>query len=587
MLSAEPATSEFPFKVSYEFGKSEFAPGDCITITSLLVRRDAVTTNETYCVEGNYTLASKDKAFLGFFATVPNSGPLPADPREQANITKGSGTFRLIKPMSEMGYLHVSFYDLSDGNGFGGVYFGQGEWVLQKIFDHPNNLKRQALFDYLGNPVEPPSGLDPAYTKSGLSNTVVLAAAQKCGNYTERKLILMIQEIPMPGGRHFRAGRFQETGGEPQTIDRRVRRFGGQLEAQCFLHCPIARIPVEHCPTHWPSPRRARRDALRQAQRGSKNKKLFLAGRGEPLFNWRSAMRHIRSLLIYFAVVFLGGALLAPWLLLVYSLGSGPLARVARFGGESFSSVSCAGVARTGADWSCAVVARRRNVSVARRAGIECPSGGRFVMCCAGFGVGFVSLAIVAALALIAQGRTLAQWTSSAQMIHSLIGAALSAMIVAVIEEILFRMALCSAFWRKAMPWTVALAVSSAIYSGVHFIQSVNQTAAIRWNSGFILLVEMFRHGPPFIPAFLTLFVAGACLALAYQRTGALYFSMGLHAGWIFWLKSYKLVTEPAAHANAALWGTDKLIDGWMALGRFGGPFSSGVSRVDDAQSVR
>ncbi len=84
------------------------------------------------------------------------------------------------------------------------------------------------------------------------------------------------------------------------------------------------------------------------------------------------------------------------------------------------------------------------------------------------------------------------------------------------------------------------------------------------------LLLEMFRHGPPFVPAFFTLFVAGACLALAYQRTGALYFSIGLHAGWIFWLASYKLVTQPAPVSSPALWGTDKLIDGWLALAVLG-----------------
>ena len=47
-------------------------------------------------------------------------------------------------------------------------------------------------------------------------------------------------------------------------------------------------------------------------------------------------------------------------------------------------------------------------------------------------------------------------------------------MIVAVIEEILFRGALFGVL-RKAMPWPGALAVSSAVYSAVHFIQNVDQ----------------------------------------------------------------------------------------------------------------
>jgi membrane protease YdiL (CAAX protease family) len=182
-----------------------------------------------------------------------------------------------------------------------------------------------------------------------------------------------------------------------------------------------------------------------------------------------------------------------------------------------------------------------------------------------GFCLGFASLACVAALALIAQGRALAPWQSVAQIVRVLLGAALVAAIVAVLEEILFRGALFGVL-RKAMPWPGALAVSSAVYSAAHFIQNTDQIGAIRWYSGVTLLMEMFKHGPPLVPAFFTLFVAGACLALAYQRKGALYFSIGLHAGWIFWLRSYKLVTQPAPGASPALWGTDKLIDGWLAL---------------------
>jgi membrane protease YdiL (CAAX protease family) len=68
------------------------------------------------------------------------------------------------------------------------------------------------------------------------------------------------------------------------------------------------------------------------------------------------------------------------------------------------------------------------------------------------------------------------------------------------------------------------------------------------------------------VPGFFNLTLAGALLALAYQFTGNLYFSIGLHAGWIFWLKSYGFLTRDAADANAWFWGTSKLIDGWLAL---------------------
>jgi uncharacterized protein len=68
------------------------------------------------------------------------------------------------------------------------------------------------------------------------------------------------------------------------------------------------------------------------------------------------------------------------------------------------------------------------------------------------------------------------------------------------------------------------------------------------------------------IPGFFNLTLAGLLLGLAYQKTGNLYFSIGLHAGWIFWLKFYGAITAPVKGANIWLWGTDNPIDGWLAL---------------------
>lgn len=67
-------------------------------------------------------------------------------------------------------------------------------------------------------------------------------------------------------------------------------------------------------------------------------------------------------------------------------------------------------------------------------------------------------------------------------------------------------------------------------------------------------------------PIFFNLTLAGILLGLAYQRTGNLYFSIGLHAGWIFWLKTYAAFTAASPRASAGFWGTSKMIDGWLAL---------------------
>ncbi len=239
-VAGEPDPSEFPFQVPYEVGTSEFAAGDNITITSFHGTRDVVTTNETYCVEGTYTLHSHEKAQLGFFATVPNSGPTPTDPREVSDITNGTGTFRLIKTVHDLGYLHVSFYD---GNGFGGVYFGQGQWVLWYSFNHPNNQKPQALFEYLGNPVDSPANLDSAYTKSGLSNTLETAA--RSAGITLKKIEMDDSEFPCLVGVVSEAGDFDKLEAQIKKLTGEFNGSVGSATCHAFNIVPWRAFPSE------------------------------------------------------------------------------------------------------------------------------------------------------------------------------------------------------------------------------------------------------------------------------------------------------------------------------------------------------
>jgi hypothetical protein len=68
------------------------------------------------------------------------------------------------------------------------------------------------------------------------------------------------------------------------------------------------------------------------------------------------------------------------------------------------------------------------------------------------------------------------------------------------------------------------------------------------------------------VPGFFNLTLVGILLGLAYQRTGNLYFSVGLHAGWIFWLKTYGAFTTDSAGEKIWFWGSGKMIDGWLAF---------------------
>ena len=131
--ATEEATRDLARAVRFELGDTKFANGDNITVTRMWGTSETIAPGGTYCVEGTYTLASRDEVDLAFFSTTAAaSGPSPIDPKQHVRIKKGTGSFRLVKTLNEDGYLHLSFYPVPSGSDFGGVYFGQGKRVLRK-----------------------------------------------------------------------------------------------------------------------------------------------------------------------------------------------------------------------------------------------------------------------------------------------------------------------------------------------------------------------------------------------------------------------------------------------------------------------
>lgn len=277
-------------------------------------------------------------------------------------------------------------------------------------------------------------------------------------------------------------------------------------------------------------------------------------------------MRPLRSILVYLGIVFLGGALLAPWLYqltLSAATASPAFQKLAdqpfhRYVNRSLLALAILGL------WP---FLRSIGVRSWREVGLgQSPGNGRKV--CGGFAVGFGSLAGVALLALAFGARSLNLDHSAFDLLKHLVGAALTAGGVAMLEELVFRGALFGAL-RQAWTWPKALIVSSVIYALLHFFQRPEPLSEIDWSSGLALLPRMMRgfgELEQLIPGFLSLTLVGVSLGLAYQRTGNLYFSIGLHAGWIFWLKAYGFLTLNVHGANTWLWGTHKLIDGWLAF---------------------
>lgn len=278
-------------------------------------------------------------------------------------------------------------------------------------------------------------------------------------------------------------------------------------------------------------------------------------------------MRPGRVLLIFALTVFVSGALLAPWLYWLAQWGAahGVVSRAVaqnpfhRFVNRSLLVLALAGI------WP---LMRALGMRSWKDLGWVSPVGQGKRMAL-GFGIGFFSLAALGLVALGCGAWELRHDLEPARVLGKLLGAALSGVVVAVLEETFFRGAVMGAL-RRFHAATFALVLSSAIYALLHFFQRPVSPEKVEWFSGLLILPQMMRgfvDVQSLVPGFFNLTIVGIILGLAYQRTGDLYFSMALHGGWVFWLKFWGALAGLRPGANVWFWGTGKLIDGWLSMG--------------------
>ncbi len=276
-------------------------------------------------------------------------------------------------------------------------------------------------------------------------------------------------------------------------------------------------------------------------------------------------MRPLRSTLIYVAGVFLGSALLAP---LLYQLAQAAAEQWPAFHGlaeqpfRRYVNRSLLFAALLGLwPWL-----RANGLLSWRDIGMAAPFR-QWKLLAVGFAFGFATLAVTALAATWFGTREWNLAQSPALYAKHLAKAGAAALVVAFLEEILFRGALFGVL-RKQWRWPAALILSSSIFAFLHFLDCrPDAPETITWLSGLTVLPQMIH---PFVwhewfPLFPNLILVGAILAWLYQITGSLGASIGLHAGWIFWVKSYGFLTTATTATAGGLWGTGKLIDGWGA----------------------
>ena len=125
---------------------------------------------------------------------------------------------------------------------------------------------------------------------------------------------------------------------------------------------------------------------------------------------------------------------------------------------------------------------------------------------------------------------------------------ALSAAVVALLEEALFRGAILGLLRRSLRPTSALLAVT-ALFAIVHFLKPDEsyEPPPVGWLSGFDLIPHIFHQfAEPMtlLAGFSTLFALGWLCGDAAMRTRALWMSIGLHAGVVLVKMSFSVVAE-------------------------------------------
>jgi membrane protease YdiL (CAAX protease family) len=130
---------------------------------------------------------------------------------------------------------------------------------------------------------------------------------------------------------------------------------------------------------------------------------------------------------------------------------------------------------------------------------------------------------------------------------------ALSAVVVAALEEWLFRGMIFGLFLKSMRPF-IALSWTTLIFAALHFLKPDDDIAVrnVEWGSGFALLPHVFHQfAEPvmLLAGFTTLFTLGWVLGYARLRTESLWMSIGLHAGVVFVKMGFSKLTKRDADA--------------------------------------
>jgi len=189
----------------------------------------------------------------------------------------------------------------------------------------------------------------------------------------------------------------------------------------------------------------------------------------------------------------------------------------------------------------------------------------------AGFGAGFLPLALLAGVYL---GLDVYHFRHDIFWMN-LLRIAITAIVVSVTEEFLFRGVLLGLALRATNPFR-AVFWTSVIFALVHFLRPVTAHVgpqAVTWMSGFRMAGDLFgsfaAYPKPVFGGMLTLTAAGMILGFCTVKTRSLWLAIGMHAAWVFGQQTLNLVARFQIKPENALfpWVGPAQVSGAVPIG--------------------
>lgn len=189
-----------------------------------------------------------------------------------------------------------------------------------------------------------------------------------------------------------------------------------------------------------------------------------------------------------------------------------------------------------------------------------------------GLAAGLVTMLPVTISMLLLGVRTVAPGLSPAHVAGAVLAGLGSGLAVGLIEETFFRGLLQGAVLRDTSHRSLGLVLVAVLFAALHFLGHVHVAPAdVTWHSGLDLLAAVahnFTAPAAILDAFLSLAAVGLLLGVITAWTGNIGTAVGLHAGWVWMMRTTVGVTQPDPTATHA-WLISRTdgYTGWLVLG--------------------